>query len=60
MGWTYRNDEQMEAYGTAVTDPIVEALLVPVIRRIKPVTAYETPPPRVNDRRRGNRKRKRR
>ncbi len=34
MGWTYRNEEQMEAFGRTITDPLVEALLVPAIRRI--------------------------
>jgi type I restriction enzyme R subunit len=47
MGWTYRNDEQMEAYGRAVTDPIVEALLVPAIRRINPAVTDDAQGRRV-------------
>jgi type I restriction enzyme, R subunit len=47
MGWTYRTDEQMEAFGRALTDPIVEKLLIPAIRRINPTVADDAQARRV-------------
>src|SRR5437762_51086 len=47
MGWTYRDEEQMEAYGRAITDPIMEALLIPAIRRINPAVADDAQARRV-------------
>ena len=29
LGWTYRTEADMEVYGRNLTDPIVEALLIP-------------------------------
>ncbi len=34
MGWTYRSPEMMESYGRNITDPLVEAILIPAIMRI--------------------------
>jgi type I restriction enzyme R subunit len=34
LGWKYRSEEEMEAFGRPVTDPLVEALLIPAIMRI--------------------------
>ncbi|MCX6929457.1 MAG: type I restriction endonuclease, partial [Verrucomicrobia bacterium] len=41
LGWTYRTEEEMEAYGRSLTDPIVEALLIPALMRINPVVDTE-------------------
>jgi type I restriction enzyme R subunit len=34
LGWTFRTVEQMEAYNRPIEDPLVEALLLPALRRI--------------------------
>jgi len=34
LGWTYRRPEKMESFERHLTDPIVEALLIPAIMRI--------------------------
>jgi type I restriction enzyme R subunit len=34
LGWTYRSEVDMEVYGRSLTDPIVEALLIPALMRI--------------------------
>ena len=47
MGWTYRDDEQMEAFGRATIDPIVEALLIPAIRCINPTVKDDAQARRV-------------
>ena len=47
MGWTVRDEEQMDAYGRVTTDPIVEKLLVPAIRRINPTVADDAQASRV-------------
>ncbi len=41
LGWTYRDAAAMEAYGRLPTDPLVEALLIPAIRRINPAVQDE-------------------
>ncbi len=47
MGWTCRDEEEMLAFGRAITDPIVEALLVPAIRRINPTVTDDAQASRV-------------
>ncbi len=34
LGWTYRNEDEMAAFGRPLADPLVERLLVPAIIRI--------------------------
>ncbi len=47
MGWSYRSEEQMEAFGRAINDPVAEALLVPAIRRINPAVLDDSQAGRV-------------
>lgn len=47
MGWLCRDEKQMDAFGRAITDPIVEALLVPAIRRINPAVTDDAQAQRV-------------
>jgi hypothetical protein len=49
LGWTYRTEEEMEAYGRSLTDPIVEALLIPVLMRINPAVDTEAKARKVVD-----------
>jgi type I restriction enzyme R subunit len=42
LGWTYRTEEQMEAFGRPIGDPLAEALLVPAIMRINPAVTDES------------------
>lgn len=34
LGWTYRRPEEMESFERHLTDPIVEALLIPAVMQI--------------------------
>ena len=36
LGWTYRDESAMAAFGRPPADPLVESLLVAAIRRINP------------------------
>lgn len=41
LGWTYRSEADMEVCGRSLTDPIVEALLIPALMRINPAVDIE-------------------
>ncbi len=41
LAWTYRTEADMEVYGRSLTDPIVEALLIPALMRINPAVDTE-------------------
>ena len=41
LGWGYRTEADMEGYGRSLTDPIVEALLIPTLMRINPAVDTE-------------------
>ena len=49
LGWTYRNEADMEVYGRSLTDPIVEALLIPALMRINPAVDTEGKARKVMD-----------
>jgi type I restriction enzyme R subunit len=41
LGWTYRDEAGMAEFNRPLADPLVEALLVPAIRRINPFLAND-------------------